>query len=82
MGHDLRQNARGGGRGWEDRTMRHVRFDIASLALERVDVPLKAAYLLVAQTDDGELPQWEVLAYALDTAPLRFVAVGSGHGAV
>ena len=51
--------------------MRHVRFDIASLALERVDVPLKAAYLLVAQADDGDVPQWEVLAYALDAAPFE-----------
>jgi len=50
--------------------VRHVRFDIASLALERVDVPLKAAYLLVAEADDAEVPQWEVLAYALDPARL------------
>jgi hypothetical protein len=44
--------------------VRHVRFDIAALALDRVEVPLKAAYLLVAESDDGEHPQWEVLAYA------------------
>lgn len=51
--------------------MRHVRFDIAALAVERVDIPLKAAYLLVAESDDGEMPQWEVLAYALDSAPFQ-----------
>lgn len=50
--------------------MRHARFDIASLAIERVAVPLRVAYLLVAESDDGEHPQWEVLAYALETAPV------------
>ncbi len=50
--------------------MRHVRFDVASLAVERVNVPLKAAYLLVAETDDSEHPQWECLAYALSLAPI------------
>lgn len=50
--------------------MRHARFDIASIAVDRVDVPLRAAYLLVAETDDGEAPQWEVLAYALGTDPI------------
>lgn len=50
--------------------MRHVRFDIAGLAIEGVGVPLRAAYLLVAQTDDAEHPQWELVAYALDPAPL------------
>lgn len=50
--------------------MRHARFDIASLAVDRVDLPLRAAYLLVAETDDADTPQWEVLAYALDEAPL------------
>ncbi|CAN5202937.1 hypothetical protein BH20ACT3_BH20ACT3_00880 [soil metagenome] len=50
--------------------MRHARFDVASLAIEQVPVPLKAAYLLVADTDDAEHPQWECLAYALDPSPL------------
>ena len=48
--------------------MRHVRFDVASLAIEGVAVPLRAAYLLVAETDDSAEPQWEVVAYALDAA--------------
>lgn len=46
--------------------MRHVRFDVAGLAVEQVPVPLKAGYLLVADVDDGDHPQWECLAYALD----------------
>lgn len=50
--------------------MRHARFDVASLAIEQVAVPLKAAYLLVAETDDAPHPQWECLAYALDPAPI------------
>ena len=50
--------------------MRHARFDVASLAIEQVAVPLRAAYLLVAESDDGDHPQWEVVAYALDPAPL------------
>lgn len=47
--------------------MRHVRFDIATLAVEGVAVPLRAAYLLVAEADDAAHPQWECLAYALGT---------------
>lgn len=50
--------------------MRHVRFDIATLAVEGVAVPLRAAYLLVAEADDAPHPQWECLAYAFDDAPL------------
>lgn len=52
--------------------MRHARFDIASLAIEGVAVPLKAAYLLVAETDPDAPgpPAWECLAYGFDTAPL------------
>lgn len=50
--------------------MRHARFDVASLAIEGVGVPLRAAYLLVAASDDGEHPQWEVVAYGIDTAPV------------
>ena len=50
--------------------MRHARFDVAYLSIEQVNLPLKAAYLLVADTDDAVDPQWELLAYALDEAPL------------
>lgn len=50
--------------------MRHARFDVARLAVEGVPVPLRVAYLLVAESDDSAEPQWEVVAYALDTAPL------------
>ena len=51
--------------------MRHARFDVAYLSIEQVNLPLKAAYLLVADTDDAVDPQWELLAYALDDAPLE-----------
>ncbi|HEX2574962.1 MAG TPA: hypothetical protein VHK88_01350 [Aquihabitans sp.] len=50
--------------------MRHARFDVADLALEGVALPLRAAYLLVAEADDAEHPHWECLAYAIDPAPL------------
>ena len=50
--------------------MRHVRFDLATVVIEGVPVLLKAAYLLVVEADDGPHPHWEVLAYALDTAPI------------
>ena len=50
--------------------MRHARFDVATLVVEQVPVRLKAAYLLVAESDDGDHPHWECLAYALDEAPL------------
>jgi len=50
--------------------MRHVRFDVASLAVEQVPVPLKAAYLLVAEADGTDQIQWECLAYALEPAPI------------
>lgn len=50
--------------------MRHARFDIASLAVEQVSLPLKAASLLVAEADDSDVAQWEVVAYALDPAPI------------
>lgn len=49
--------------------MRHVRFDIATLAIEGVPVVLKAAYLLVAESEGEDGVQWECLAYAVDTAP-------------
>ncbi|MCB0976493.1 MAG: hypothetical protein KDB02_03445 [Acidimicrobiales bacterium] len=32
---------------------------------------MKAAYMLVVESDDSERPQWEVLAYALDRAPFE-----------
>lgn len=51
--------------------MRHARFDIASIAADRIDLPLRAAYLLVAETDDGDTPQWEALVYTLSEAPLE-----------
>ena len=50
--------------------MRHVRFDVADLALEGVPVVLKACYLLVAEQDEADQLQWECLAYALDPATL------------
>lgn len=54
----------------DDGPVRHARFDIATLAVEGVPVPLKAAYLLVAETDDAAVPQWECLVYAFDDAPI------------
>jgi len=46
--------------------MRHVRFDVATLAIEGIPVVLKASYLLVAEQEgQGEL-QWECLVYSLD----------------
>ncbi|MGI8755627.1 MAG: hypothetical protein ACR2MB_07150 [Acidimicrobiales bacterium] len=50
--------------------MRHARFDVATLAVEGVPLPLKAAYLLVAETDLTDQVQWECLAYGLHPAPL------------
>jgi hypothetical protein len=50
--------------------MRHVRFDVASLAIERVPVPLRAAYLLVADQPGTDGLAWEVLAYGRDDAPI------------
>ena len=50
--------------------MRHVRFDVATLAVERVAVPLKAAYLLVAEQEGAEHLQWECVAYGLGTGPI------------
>ena len=48
--------------------MRHLRFDVATLAIEQVPVPLKAAYLLVAEQDGHDELQWECIAVALDPA--------------
>jgi hypothetical protein len=50
--------------------MRHVRFDVALLAVDRQPIQLKAAYLLVAEQEGVEALQWECLAYALDVEPL------------
>ena len=48
--------------------MRHARFDVAAASLDRSPLRLKAAYLLVAEADQGELPHWECLTYTFDTA--------------
>lgn len=50
--------------------MRHRRFDVASLSVEGVDLPLKAAYLLVVGADEVGQAQWECVAYGLATAPI------------
>ena len=51
--------------------MRHLRFDVATLAVDHAPIVLKAAYLLVAEQDGVDQLQWECLAYALDPAPIR-----------
>ena len=33
-------------------------------------MPLRAAYLLVAESDGADRPQWECIAYGMDRAPL------------
>jgi hypothetical protein len=48
----------------------HARFDVAHLSIEGVDVALRAAYLLVAESDVAGEPQWECIAYGLDPTPL------------
>ena len=50
--------------------MRHARFDVAHLAVEGIDLPLKAAYLLVAERPEQVELDWELLAFALDPSPL------------
>jgi hypothetical protein len=50
--------------------VRHARFDVASLSIEGIDVPLRAAYLLVAESEVEGRPQWECIAYGSDPAPL------------
>lgn len=50
--------------------MRHARFDVASLSIEGVEVALRAAYLLVAESEVADRPQWECIAYGVDPAPL------------
>jgi hypothetical protein len=51
-------------------SMRHARFDVATLVIEGVPVVLKAAYLLVAEQEGIDDLQWECLVYALDPAPI------------
>jgi hypothetical protein len=50
--------------------MRHVRFDVATLSVEQVPVPLKAAFLLVADQPGTPGLAWEVLAYGIDESPI------------
>lgn len=50
--------------------MRHRRFDVASLSIEGIDLPLKVAYLLVVDREEVGALQWECLAYGLDAAPV------------
>ena len=50
--------------------MRHLRFDVATLAVDHAPIVLKAAYLLVAEQDGVDQLQWECLAYALAPAPI------------
>lgn len=51
--------------------MRHVRFGVAGLLVDGIELPLKAGYLLAAASDDGEHPQWECLAYGVDVSPIE-----------
>jgi hypothetical protein len=48
----------------------HARFDVTSLSVEGVEVPLRAAYLLVAEREVADRPEWECIAYGLDPTPL------------
>lgn len=50
--------------------MRHLRFDVAHLEIEGVDLPLRAAYLIVAEQEGREDLQWECVAYGLADAPI------------
>lgn len=50
--------------------MRHARFDVATLVIEGVPVPIKAAYLLVAEVPGVEQLDWECLAFAFDDAAI------------
>ncbi len=54
---------------WHHRRVRHRRFDLAALAVERVPVPLVLASLVVARPDGADDLQWEVVARAIDAAP-------------
>lgn len=50
--------------------LRHARFDVAHVVVDGIGIPVKAAYLLVAQPENSGQLQWEVLAYALAPEPL------------
>lgn len=50
--------------------MRHARFDVAVLSIDGAPLQLKTAYLLVAESDQGEVPHWECLAYTFDSSPV------------
>lgn len=50
--------------------MRHARFDVASIAVEQVPVPLRSASLQVVQADGTDQLQWECLVYAVEGAPI------------
>lgn len=50
--------------------MRHVRFDLAHLTVEGVDLPLRMASVVVVDQPGTDGLAWECLAYALDPAPL------------
>jgi hypothetical protein len=50
--------------------LRHVRFDLAHVAVGGVGIPLKAAYLLLVQPENSDQLQWECLAYAQGVEPL------------
>ncbi|MEZ5140711.1 MAG: hypothetical protein R2702_11235 [Acidimicrobiales bacterium] len=50
--------------------MRHRRFDVATLAVERVPVVLRVAHLLVAEREGAPHLDWECVATALDAAPI------------
>jgi hypothetical protein len=47
-----------------------VRFDLTHVVVDGIGIPLKAAYLLVAQPENTDQLQWECLVYALDEEPL------------
>ncbi len=50
--------------------MRHLRWEIATLAIERVPVSLVMASLVVAALDSTEQMQWEIVAKGLEPTPI------------
>ena len=50
--------------------LRRARFDVAHVVVDGIGIPVKAAYLLLAQPENTDQLQWEVLAFALDQEPL------------
>jgi hypothetical protein len=50
--------------------LRYARFDLAHVVVDGIGIPLKAAYLLLAQPENTDQLQWECLVYALDDEPL------------